>query len=39
MVLHTGASMHIYKSGETMPDDEKGEIYYSNEVTVDVISN
>jgi hypothetical protein len=36
MVFHTGASIHLYKPGETIPDDVKGKIYYSNEVTISI---
>jgi hypothetical protein len=36
MAFITGASFHFYKLGETIPDDEKEKIYYSNEVTIDI---
>jgi hypothetical protein len=39
MAFHTGGSVHLYKADEIMPDDVKGKIYWSNEVTIDLIAN
>jgi hypothetical protein len=39
MAFHTGGSVRLYKSGETIPDDVKGKTYLSGEVTIDLIPN
>jgi len=36
MTLHPGAA---HRFGETIPDDEKGKLYWSNEVTIELIPN
>ena len=36
MAFHTGGSIQLYKSDEVIPDDVKGKIYWSDEVTINI---